>query len=463
MGQTSNNHHQKTRRTQLIFTFFLFFFSLMILLRFPLTFNSLQTTIPSVSLTSLHHTGSGLVITSRKIAPPTGPASARVVAQEKITPRPGPTQNGSSLDGVHPGSGRNKNGSCDIFDGRWVLDEQSDPVYPPGSCPFLDYTFNCFNNGRSDLGYLRYRWQPYGCDIPRFDGKRMLEMLRGKRMVFVGDSLNRNMWESLVCALRISIVDKRRVFEVSGRRQFRTEGFYAFRFKDYNCSIEFIRSPFLVQQWKLMKKQRGVKGEQQTLRLDMIQATTSKYNDADFLIFNTGHWWTHHKTKNGMNFFQEGGIVRRKMKVAEAFQKALQTWAKWVDKNVNKKKTKVFFVGYSSSHFRGGKWNSGGNCQGETEPITDDKFLAQYPWMMKTLESVISNLSTPVMYLNITKMTGYRKDGHPSIYGRPDTERRAELPQDCSHWCLPGVPDTWNQLLYTSLLHSFSNGSITTC
>lgn len=32
----------------------------------------------------------------------------------------------------------------------------------------------------------------------------MLERLRGKRLVFVGDSLNRNMWESLVCIFRNS-------------------------------------------------------------------------------------------------------------------------------------------------------------------------------------------------------------------------------------------------------------------
>lgn len=59
----------------------------------------------------------------------------------------------------------------------------------------------------------------------------MLRMLRGKRLVFVGDSLNRNMWESLVCALRESLKDKSTVYEVSGRRQFRTQGFYSFIFK----------------------------------------------------------------------------------------------------------------------------------------------------------------------------------------------------------------------------------------
>jgi hypothetical protein len=58
----------------------------------------------------------------------------------------------------------------------------------------------------------------------------MLERLRGKRLVFVGDSLNRNMWESLVCILRNSVKDKRKVFEASGRREFKTEGSYSFLF-----------------------------------------------------------------------------------------------------------------------------------------------------------------------------------------------------------------------------------------
>lgn len=58
-----------------------------------------------------------------------------------------------------------------------------------------------------------------------------LERLRGQRLVFVGDSLNRNMWESLVCILRESIRNKKRVFEISGRREFKKKGVYSFRFE----------------------------------------------------------------------------------------------------------------------------------------------------------------------------------------------------------------------------------------
>ena len=64
----------------------------------------------------------------------------------------------------------------------------------------------------------------------RLNPTDMLERLRGKRLVFVGDSLNRNMWESLVCILRHSVKDKRKVFEASGRREFKTEGSYSFLF-----------------------------------------------------------------------------------------------------------------------------------------------------------------------------------------------------------------------------------------
>ncbi|KAF3772408.1 trichome birefringence-like 1 protein [Nymphaea thermarum] len=65
-------------------------------------------------------------------------------------------------------------------------------------------------------------------------------------------------------------------------------------------------------------------------------------------------------------------------------------------------------------------------------------------------------MKTPISYLNITKMSDYRKDGHPSFYMKPklSAEERKALPkaQDCNHWCLPGVPDSWNELLYAKLL-----------
>lgn len=156
-----------------------------------------------------------------------------------------------------------------------------------------------------------------------------LERLRGQKLVFVGDSLNRNMWESLVCILRHSVKNKKTVFEISGRTEFKKKGFYAFMFKasfsksllqalkitlilslfephisdrdislcsqDYNCTIDFVASPFLVRESFF----KNLNGTIETLRLNLMDKTTSMYHDADIIVFNTGHWWTHEKTSRG--------------------------------------------------------------------------------------------------------------------------------------------------------------------
>ncbi|KAL9240174.1 hypothetical protein vseg_014422 [Gypsophila vaccaria] len=340
---------------------------------------------------------------------------------------------------------------CDLYDGKWVKDG-SYPLYKPGSCKSIDPQFNCVGNGRLDLDYLKLKWKPNACSLPRLNAKHMLKLLKGKRLVLVGDSLNRNMWESLVCILKSSIKNKKKVYEVYGRHQFKTEASYSFVFKDYNCTVEFFVSPFLVQQWELKDKNGMMK---ETLRLDVMVSYADQFRNADYIVFNTGHWWTHDKTSKGEDYYQEGNHVYEQLDVKEAFRRALTTWGRWVDNNIDPQRTRVFFRGYSASHFHGGKWNSGGQCDGETEPIMNENYLTHYPWKMKVFESVIQEMKTPVSYMNVTRLTDYRKDGHPSIFRKHHSEDERKSPlryQDCSHWCLPGVPDSWNELLYAELL-----------
>jgi GDSL/SGNH-like Acyl-Esterase family found in Pmr5 and Cas1p len=60
--------------------------------------------------------------------------------------------------------------------------------------------------------------------------------------------------------------------------------------------VEFFRSPFLVQEWEMPV---GNNTKKETLRIDLIERSSPKYKDADVLVFNTGHWWTHEKTSQG--------------------------------------------------------------------------------------------------------------------------------------------------------------------
>ncbi|KAL2937050.1 Protein trichome birefringence-like 2, partial [Bienertia sinuspersici] len=105
---------------------------------------------------------------------------------------------------------------CNIFDGRWVYNPNANPYYDSNTCPFIEEKMNCQNNGRPDFQYQKWRWEPKDCDIPLFDGRDMLERLRNKRVILVGDSLNRNMWESLACLLYISVHSSRTEVDAKG-------------------------------------------------------------------------------------------------------------------------------------------------------------------------------------------------------------------------------------------------------
>ncbi|KAM0050777.1 putative PMR5 domain, PC-Esterase [Helianthus debilis subsp. tardiflorus] len=102
--------------------------------------------------------------------------------------------------------------TCDLFSGRWVHDNKSHyPLYEEHECPYLDESYACQTCGRKDFKYQQWRWQPHDCDFPRFDGKAIVERLRGKRLMFVGDSLVRNQWNSMICMLYTSIPGVKRI------------------------------------------------------------------------------------------------------------------------------------------------------------------------------------------------------------------------------------------------------------
>ncbi|KAF1869697.1 hypothetical protein Lal_00017273 [Lupinus albus] len=89
---------------------------------------------------------------------------------------------------------------CDLFVGEWVHD-QSGPLYTNESCHVIEDHQNCMRNGRTDSGYLYWRWNPRSCNLPKFNAKKFLDLMRNKSWAFIGDSISRNHVQSLLCIL----------------------------------------------------------------------------------------------------------------------------------------------------------------------------------------------------------------------------------------------------------------------
>ncbi|KAL0304171.1 UNVERIFIED_CONTAM: protein YLS7 [Sesamum radiatum] len=126
---------------------------------------------------------------------------------------------------------------CDLYHGKWIYDSTG-PLYPHDSCPVLTQMQNCQGNGRPDKDYENWRWKPSQCDLPRFDAKKFLELMRGKTLAFIGDSVARNQMESLLCILWQVEVPKNR-----GNR--RMQRYY---FRSTSTMIVRIWSSWLVHQ-----------------------------------------------------------------------------------------------------------------------------------------------------------------------------------------------------------------------
>ncbi|XP_074295557.1 protein trichome berefringence-like 7 isoform X2 [Silene latifolia] len=327
---------------------------------------------------------------------------------------------------------------CDVFDGNWVPD-YSYPLYNSSECPFTEQGFNCLGNGRSDDDYLRWRWKPKNCDISKFDSLTMLERLRGKRVVFVGDSMSRTQWESLICLLMIGVKDKTSVYEVKGRNITKTARHLVVRFHSFNFSIEFYRSVFLVQPG--MATKHAPKRVKSTLVLDKLDDISQEWVDSDVLIFNSGHWWVPSKLFTTGCYFQLADSLKLGMSIDMAYKTALSTWASWMDASINSTRTRVFFRTFEPSHWSN---ESSAYCNVTRFPTPETENSYESPFTNSVLNMVM-NMKTPVTVLRITSMTASRSDAHVGNWSD-----RKVVP-DCSHWCLPGVPDIWNEILLSYL------------
>ncbi|TKY51957.1 YLS7 protein [Spatholobus suberectus] len=356
---------------------------------------------------------------------------------------------------------------CDLYHGNWIYDPLG-PLYTNNSCPVLTQMQNCQGNGRPDKDYENWRWKPFQCDLPRFDPKKFLELMRGKTLAFIGDSVARNQMESMLCILWQVEEPKNRGNRNMQRYYFRSTSVMIVRIWS-SWLVKLTSEPFDYAPAGVDKLHLDAPDEK---LMDHIQ-------NFDVVVLSSGHWFAK-KSVYILNNEIVGGQLwwpdkSRQMKIdnVKAYGISVETILTAIATLPNY--TGLAIVrSYSPDHYEGGAWNTGGSCTGKVKPLALGQLVENGHTNIMHEQQVTgfnravkrATNKSKLRLMDITEAFQYRHDGHPGPYRSPDPNKITKRgpngrppPQDCLHWCMPGPVDTWNELVVEIIRREYEGGS----
>ncbi|CAI9111344.1 OLC1v1011553C1 [Oldenlandia corymbosa var. corymbosa] len=280
--------------------------------------------------------------------------------------------------------------NCDLFSGEWVLNPEA-PYYTNATCYTIQDRHNCMKYGRSDTDYLKWRWKPDGCELPVFDPLQFLEIVRGRSIAFVGDSVGRNHMQSLMCLLS-SVLHPLKLSSGDNSQ------YEHWVYKDYNFNISMFSSPYLVRS-EIGNPDDDVTSTCSLYLDEADESWSTKLDSYDYVIISSS-------------------------------QRTI-----------------------TPSHLESGEWDEGGDCLRRKRSFKwNETVLEDYDSEMRRIQIQELKIAQEegnkrglrFRLLDVTDMMLVRPDGHPGKYGHRPQER---ISNDCVHWCLPGPIDTLSDFL----------------
>ncbi|XP_004502954.1 protein trichome birefringence-like 14 isoform X2 [Cicer arietinum] len=340
---------------------------------------------------------------------------------------------------------------CNFAKGRWIANKRR-PLYSGFGCKqWLSPMWSCRLTRRPDFSFEGYHWQPENCDVPEFDPSGFFRKMQDKTIAFIGDSLGRQQFQSLMCMVTGGYESPEvenvgwEYGLVKARGAIRPDG-WAYRFPQTNTTILYYWSASLCDLEPLSTTDPLTNV---SMHLDRPPAFMRKFlHRFDVLVLNTGHHWNMGKLNaNRWKMHVDGKPNEDKhlLDLGNAKNFTVYNVVRWLDSQlVSHPRLKVFFRTLSPRHFVNGDWNSGGSCD-STVPLRRGSEVVQEGSSDPTVEGALSG--TKIKILDITAISQLREEAHMSRY----TDRGVSNSSDCLHWCLPGIPDAWNELLVAQI------------
>ncbi|XP_010493177.1 PREDICTED: protein trichome birefringence-like 16 isoform X2 [Camelina sativa] len=343
------------------------------------------------------------------------------------------------------------NQACNYAKGKWVVDNHR-PLYSGSQCKqWLASMWACRLMQRTDFAFERVRWQPKDCSMEEFEGSRFLRRMKNKTLAFVGDSLGRQQFQSMMCMItggkeRLDVLDVGPEFGFITPEGGARPGGWAYRFPETNTTVLYHWSSTLCDIEPINITDPAT---EHAMHLDRPPAFLRQYlHKIDVLVMNTGHHWNRGKLNGNRWVMHVNGVPNTNKKLAalgNAKNFTIHSTVSWVNSQLPLHPgLKAFYRSLSPRHFVGGEWNTGGSCN-NTTPMSIGKEVLQEE--SSDYSAGRSVKGTGVKLLDITALSIIRDEGHISRF----SISASRGVQDCLHWCLPGVPDTWNEILFAMI------------
>ncbi|CAL5067846.1 unnamed protein product [Urochloa decumbens] len=340
---------------------------------------------------------------------------------------------------------------CNLSNGTWVRDFRG-PIYTNITCPTMPDTKNCGRYGKQ-MDYVHWKWVPYGCDMVRFEPQLFLNIVRGKTLAFAADSVGRNQMESLLCLLsQVETPNK-----VYGDTQ---DKFVTWHFRSHNFTLMALWTKFLVEASEI--EVNGTVAAMHNIHLDKLDARlAANLHKINILVISSSRWFFM------QNYLYEGGKLIgciycsedniTNFDVVTAIQRALRTALNNLTNNQESELQLTLVRTTTPVHFENGTWNTGGHCE-RTEPVGKGEAMigtvdwairdAQIEEVKRVQKGSIHNGRMDIEIVDVTNAMSMRPDAHPGIHW---VRKWTKGYNDCTHWCLPGPIDMWNELLLSVL------------
>ncbi|CAI5519475.1 unnamed protein product [Closterium sp. Naga37s-1] len=203
----------------------------------------------------------------------------------------------------------------------------------------------------------------------RFNALDIRRRLNGRRLVFVGDSLCRNQFESALCLLGVDLPDVSAVVERKGNNLTRKVDTMVYDFTEFNFTVEYHLSHFLVGFHRAppdAPPHIGAVVNTDTVDPLFARRLFDNRPEGMILVLNAGHWFTPSKISRQNVSFLVNNQTRPDIDETEGFRLAMLRVSDWLQEwPPQAANATAVFRTYAPAHFAGGRHGTNYGAAGE--------------------------------------------------------------------------------------------------